>query len=1543
MKKSTRIISMLLVLITVIGLLPLSLFAVGEKAAVGSEITAAEMPEAVKGKGGIADKTTLDKILRSGYVAEEDVIMFANFNGLTAGKANGETMAQQSDKNSDFFGSENTKVVVKGGSGSPAWKQLANGDIALSFSDGVATSSGNRDVYFDIVNKGLASNGLENCLALPADRSFVFQMDVKRGEKLMECAGFISAVERSGGGPNGVRLVGVDTAGRLYVSGDSSITLGYLSKDVFTTITVYVDPGENGVGGRYWVYINGVLVSEEGYAFGYNGSNPFRLNAFRIYQVHFTMNSGNTADSGNQELSADAITFDNLQSYYVADSFKPEYFVGLDNAGDRFVQGEEGIRFYKDGALLGKGTFELDGFDYTFNDNGYLVTKNLTPVVDMYGMLDVIANNGDTIYKTVSDNVNITMLARSTSVLKDGFTYEWFSNKSGRTLILPTTLLDWSDYDALEISLWTNEVEQLFTYLSLMSPTPQKAFAYYGKYVYFGDTAVTAYKSNGNPVNHGVGLGIENWYNLTVDFDGLSGSVTGTTWANIPEIRFNTVGWNLDAKFQSDKKTLAINTKDVSVHFSGFNLVKYEVVENLGDVLTEIDGKLVPSFGQIGFKEVDGLSLYYDPYSQKLVKNTTKWIAEQNMGYTFDENGVGTLANGFHVIGGDSYHFVDGVMATVDFELEGKTYKVDGNGVIRGIYGENYADWTPYAAYDGAAHDANATYITSIDFQSYAGNVYDNRGANGALSITSGSSKLNCVIKSTGARMVTEADGNVYMEFGNYYDSVDPYLNLDVTAAKPKTSTVFEFDLKLGETWNATASLFALISAADSSVSGSARVNTGGLQINPQGYVYRTEGQNLFKLSSEEFTRVSVVVDPTAKTYSVYANGVCVYTNSKYTSDSRVVNIGEFRMLQFVVKNDVSSICIDNFYVYAGNAPQKTVAATLRNGAVEENGTERFYNNGVMMSGEQNGAYYSPINGVRIAPENMNGSFGKKLYKNGELVTELGFNEVDGKLYYVSATDGSVYHTNMYVIDGNLYFFNADGSLNVSIASKEEELVSVQNFVNALSDRLEVGYDSTGAHVKFKNGVMHETRYYFDKPQNLLTKKYLEIDVYIPEEYNEVDFQFIYGTTNRYYGIKRTESAGKVTYALNNEIAYEHVLKAEGYKFVDETSANQKFTYDKISIEGKVLKQVDKDGNPTGKYYVFKKWDYNCMPSEILKLDEMTPGWNTVRVELPSASDKAYGQLKNVDFFQLNIAGWGMNTTRDWNTTGKDSFIYPDADKCDFRFSALRVGTYDACVDYSVIANAGFAEDGSYVGVNGEKLTGIQNIDGVWYVFSDKGEYEGTLNGLHKVEYYEYTEGTYVLRMENRVFVDGVMQLAKTDDGNLVVQIDEKVYLTNKDGLLVKNEIVQNDKDQYFFIDGDGEGTIANGFEADDKFYVDGYLGNGELTVDGDTEEKMYFKDGDGKSAYVVKEDGMVVYGEDGKQVEIKNLPVLITLKITKPGETETVLSFYQSYGKNFKYVPAEIDGYVAVITVNGVEADAIELDSVTENTEIVITYGAKA
>ena len=1545
MKKSTRIISMLLVLIMVMGLLPLSLFAVGENTAVSSDITLDAVPEALNGKGGIADKTTLDKILRSGYVSEEDVILFTDFDEKTAGKAKGETKTQQSDKNADFFGSENTKINVKGDSGSPEWIQVANGDMALTFNDGVAISSNNKDVYFDVINRGLASDGAEPNKDLPADRSFVFQMDVKRGETFMNCAGFISAIERTSGGPNTVRLVGLGSDGRLYVSGDSSITLGYLSKDVFTTIAVYVDPGESGVDGRYWVYINGVLTSEEGYAFGYNKSAPFRLNAFRIYQVHFTMNSDNTADSGDAELSDNAITFDNVQSYYVADSFKPEYYVGLDNVGNRFVQDEDGIYYYHNGGILKNGTYDVDGFDYSFDAQGRLLTKKLTSAVDLYGILDVISGSGDTVNKAVGGNGNPTMLARSRSVLKDGFTYEWFSNHATRNLQLSTSVLDWRDYDAIEFTAYTDKVEQLFTFMQLVNKTSKSSdgkSSYYGRNVNFGDTAVKAYKNNSTSYKTlAAGFGVEGWANIALNLSGFSQN-RNSTWDDISNIAFNTAGWDLDYRFAENSSTLIVNAKDVSVHFAGFNLVNYSVVEDINDVMTVVDGKLVPTFGLVGYKISDGLEFYYDPFTQKLVKNVTKWVEEVEMAYNFDENGVGTPVNGFAVIGGASYYFTEGVMTTEDFELEGKTYKVNGDGSIIGVYGEDYADWTPYAPYETWEHDSSVTYIGAIDFQNYAGKVYDNRGGSNSLSITSGTSKLNCVLKSTGARMVTENGGNVYMEFGNYYDSVDPYLSYQFNNAA-KTAVVFDFDLKLGESWNAVSSLFTPISEKDSSVSGSDRMFGTAMYINSQGYIYKAgaDGNNLFKLSSEEFTRISVALDPATRTYSIYANGVKIHTVTDYSS-SASVNIKEFRMFQFNVRNDVSSLCIDNFYVYEGTAPQKTVDAELRNGVVEENGTTRFYADGVMKSGVQEGVYYNPVNGVAVAPENMNGTYAKKLYENGELVTEVGFKEINGKTYYVTNTAGDVHEGNIYQVDGNLYFFGIDGAMKVAIAAVVEELVSVQDFVIGASDRLEIAYDSTGAHVKFKNGIVHETRYLFDAPQNLITKRYLEIDVYVPEEYNEVDFQIIYGSTERYYGVTKSETS----YSLNNEVVYKVDLEAElaarKCNLADETTDKKKFTYanGNITIEDIIKKVIDADGNPTGEYYVYKNWNYQYFPKT--KLDQMTPGWNTIRVDIPSAGEAI---LKNVDFIQFNFAGWEMNTTRDWNTNGKDSTRYPDSDKCDFRFSALRVGKIGANIDYATIANEGFAEDGSYVDANGEKLTGIQVIDGVWYVFDGNGVCEGKLNGIHKVEYYEQTDDGYVLKLENRVFVEGVMQIAKPDatDGKLVVEADDKIYIADKDGLLVKNDVIQNAEDKYFFIDEEGEGTVANGFEADDKYYVDGYRGNGELTVDEETEETMYFKDGDGQSAHVVKKDGMILYGEDGKQVGKIEGPVCITLKITNPGEAEKVLEFYHTYGKGFKYTPAELAGYTAVITVNGQAADAIELDSVTENTEIVITYGANA
>ncbi len=1525
MKKSTRIISMILVLLTVVGLLPISLFAVGESDTGGS-IQASALPDAVKGKGGIADKTTYSKLLASG-ISADDIIFYSDFNDRTVGKA------------SDFAYSGSPLYVVNKDD-SLQWTNVdeAGTDKAATFTK--ATSG---QLYLNVRNKGVAvtTEQLAKDNNIPGDKGFVFQADFKRGDKLMSGTLF-HIIERITASPNGASLVCVDVSGNLYAGGSASgEVIGCLSKDLFTTITVYVEPESD----KYWIYVNGVNVNEDGYKLTFYNelTTPFYLSDARIYQL-------NPANG----LGENAMSVDNLQLYYVGDDFTSDDYLGLSSDKEGFVTDGTGIRYYHNGTLLGKGTYNVDGLQYTFDSNGHLVTKTVTSVVNLSGDLDTKSRSTEDIKNAI---VGGTLLARNMNILRDGYTYEWAANTYGKALSLPTTVADWSEYDALEFSIYSDGVKQLFTYLQVVNSVKKTSSgdSYYGRYIFFGDTAVTAYDKDGkNKKTHAAGFGYEGWYNLTLDLSSFSQN-RYAGWTDMNTIAFSTSGWELATGYDSTGKTPVINTENSALNFAAINLVKYEVVKDLSDYVTMIDGQLVPMFGQVGFKKIGDVNVYYDPQTQTLVRNTTKWLIEEDKAYTFDAYGKGTPANGFYVQGGHTYYAVDGVLKIENFELSGKTYKVNGNGSIVGVYGETYADWTPYAEYEAWAH-TGSSYLFSEDFTAYKDKIYDNRGGSGTFP-TSGSYYLGTALKYTGARMVTESDGNVYFEFGNHYEYVDPYISFWFPK-NTSNSVVFDFDVKLGDNWNAECSLFQPISNADAAT-GAERLFGGGMRINREGYIYAdgASGELLYKLSSDTFTRISLVIDPTARSYSVYANGVKIFKKTNYAGE-KSKNVEELRMFQFTTMRDKSSICIDNLYVYAGTAPEKVAETqTLRNGKVTENGVTRLYNNGVMLTEYQGDDYYSPLNGMLIAHANMNGTFSSKLYKNGELVTEVGFHEIDGIAYYVKDKSGAVYvdTDKMVMIDGDYYVFGADGAVRTVLVTKSTTLIDLDDFAN--QSGLEIAYDTeNGYHLKFKNGL-NATTYYYDKETNYEAgknlKQYLELTIYAPGEFNETDLQFIFGRQTRYYGVKKSGDNWVLTgdYKLN----LDSYANATGCTVEKTDTFVENLSYDGMITVGGYVYEIQKDGAATGEYYIYyfgtdkkynTRWSYNYLPTSVIKLDELGEGWHTITVDITGLGTTF---LRHQDFFQLNISGWDINKTQSWNTSGAKDQVYEDLDKCDFRFGELKVYTVGACVDYSTVTKAGWTEGNThYFDKSGNVLTGAQKIGDFYYDFAKDGVCNGKLTGTVAIgEYVLGDDGKYTFVNKNKMVVEGVLLVADEGQDETIKEFGDKIYVIDSNDELISDKLIEH-KDKYYYLDENGEGSLANGFitsgegdEAKEKFYTEGELGNGELVVNEGTGEKMFFEEGEGTGALVVDDDGMVVYGDDGRYDQKTDRPVLITLKIAAPEADEKVVKFYHMSGKGYKYALAEIEGYTVKIKINGEDADKIEIASVTADTTISVTYEA--
>ncbi len=150
------------------------------------------------------------------------------------------------------------------------------------------------------------------------------------------------------------------------------------------------------------------------------------------------------------------------------------------------------------------------------------------------------------------------------------------------------------------------------------------------------------------------------------------------------------------------------------------------------------------------------------------------------------------------------------------------------------------------------------------------------------------------------------------------------------------TDIVVEAELKISEDFNSAVAnpfIYPLYRYSYTDENGQSKSEYPShimMRIVGNGYVYATgysSSQYLFKLSAEEFTRISIAIHPASNTYDVYVNGVMVaggltywegkgaFVKSNYISEFRFVHSGS---------NDSiiqGSTIMDNVYCYQAEKP----------------------------------------------------------------------------------------------------------------------------------------------------------------------------------------------------------------------------------------------------------------------------------------------------------------------------------------------------------------------------------------------------------------------------------------------------------------------------------------------------------------------------------------------------------------------------------------------------------------------------------------------
>ena len=319
MKKSTRIISMLLVLITVVGIMPLSLFAATENETIVPDIA---------------------KHLEEANIPTEDIIIASDFNALTDTTYTG---ADYTDYNVSTIGgiSEHSSTFIRsfyGKKDTPVLTWRTDGDNKYLGFEKIEESN-TLQGYFDFINRGATSyttakdKGLIDKVAseIASGNKFVFSLDIKMQSDVVSAGTLFSMMTRYNNNGsstiNTAALVNVNADGQLKAG--STTTGYYLSQTEWTTVAVAVDM----VNKKCDIYVNNKL------AYGNLAFSMNNIDADHAFIVPTCMRIQQRTSTANvNHYEKEGMLLDNVLSYYapgyVADRSELHSEANADGAKD---------------------------------------------------------------------------------------------------------------------------------------------------------------------------------------------------------------------------------------------------------------------------------------------------------------------------------------------------------------------------------------------------------------------------------------------------------------------------------------------------------------------------------------------------------------------------------------------------------------------------------------------------------------------------------------------------------------------------------------------------------------------------------------------------------------------------------------------------------------------------------------------------------------------------------------------------------------------------------------------------------------------------------------------------------------------------------------------------------------------------------------------------------------------------------------------------------------------------------------------------------
>lgn len=849
---------------------------------------------------------------------------------------------------------------------------------------------------------------------------------------------------------------------------------------------------------------------------------------------------------------------------------------------------------------------------------------------------------------------------------------------------------------------------------------------------------------------------------------------------------------------------------------------------------------------------------YFYPYTGLMATGLT---VIDGVGVLFDDNGVlvSEKATGRYTVDGIDCIYVDGKLQTGAFTYEGVNYFASPVGKIYSEIGTIGYEYD--AEYTSKTFGDDVDIVLSENFDSIAvGTIYGNYS--GKDYITSGTIKnasgayINLVAKLTHFTVIEREEGNNALEITNDGGGVDAYINFnlkyeskytekvngkDVNIANPDTGKfefqlvggngdkidpidaegnakviIFEHDVKLGDDWNTTSTAFQPIAV---SLKDGSRKNVCSVvtMINEQGYlVLNGTNKVICKLSTDTYTNIAYSIDVSNYTCDVYVNGVLMVSDKVFYNGTDELIITEGRIMQYPQDKDGTAY-IDNLNVYFADEPVGySGAVASKSGWVTEGGIKRYYQNGLMLTSaatvpDEDGVeriyYFDSANGMCTGA--ANGWIGGLYYIDGAKGVNCW---IENGTQYVGADSKLV--KGGYVIDGVGYYFNKSTGILEQVVSGETVLFSVKDILNAnksyTADRkLTTGGIAASANIKgFKNLFDAE----LDEAVDSTKYDAVKLDIYVGETY-DADFAIKLTNYTRMYVATDVVCDENGNYKSAN-VTDEYVIKsdyANGY-FTD--------TSKYLALNGVNYRVHYRENEEGERTYYFQHMAYLYKES---KLDYLTPGWNSVILELSTFQNNNYVDATSINYVGIVVSGWGLNGNGQF-AEGAESFDIRLGNISFVKYAELGTEKLNGFIDgkyydNDIVYSTGWTEvEGNtyYFNFDGTPASGYKLIDGKWYQFGDNGLLSGLANGEVKVTNTVKRDGKWVETEITMFFVDGVAQ------SGVQTVSDGSYCICDEDGIPLANA-TKKDGDYVYQSDSEGVATrlTSQWYEEDgNKYYL---------------------------------------------------------------------------------------------------------------------------